>query len=211
MSHTKKAAVTRLAPRPIASLVHQRHVGGDRRIHLSLHFGNPSPALRPATRWRSSALVATGHALVRVVTAIGIRERSHEDELVHHLSHARKHLTDFDPRHVRLDRREFTANLGRCLRLGIPHVDVRRPAGKIDVDDRLVRSGGLRLTRYGRLRPQDIAQADSPECHASHREKIAAGNPITEPAPSGRPLTENREHESSSREQNVGNCRHKST
>ena len=58
----------------------------------------------------------------------------------------REQFADFDARHVRLDRLELAADLGRGVGLQVPHVLMRRAAGQEDIDDRLVRSADARLS-----------------------------------------------------------------
>ena len=98
-----------------------------------------SPEIRPpADRGPISPLVA-GHALVAIVCAIGVCEGANDCEFVGHLREAREEFTDFDSGDIGADRPELAADLGGCVGLEVEHVEMRRSARKVDVDDCLVR------------------------------------------------------------------------
>ena len=69
----------------------------------------------------------------------------------------REQLADLDAGHVGLDRLELAADLARGVGLEVPHVLVRRPAGQVDVDDRLVLRAaalvGLGAKQVGQRQP----------------------------------------------------------
>ena len=125
--------------------------------------GRPGPAPSTPTRPSPARSPPCGGSLCRpvmhwydVVAAVVADQRADEDELVRHLGDAREVLADVDAGDVGVDRLELAADVGRGVRFEVPHVDVRRPAGQVDVDDRLVRraDAGLGLgARAGSAAP----------------------------------------------------------
>ena len=65
-----------------------------------------------------------------------------------HSASLRQVLAELDAGHVRRDRLELAADLGRGVGLEVERVLVGQPAGQVDHDDRLVR-----LLPSSRLRP----------------------------------------------------------
>ena len=54
VAHAEEAAVARIAPPPIAGLVHQAHVGRHRRVDVPLELARPTPR-SPASRRAAAA------------------------------------------------------------------------------------------------------------------------------------------------------------
>ena len=174
MGGADESSRTGLAPGPVARRVHQgqvrRHTGSGRTLDL----GNPGSQRGPAPDRRLLLMSPPGHALVPIVASLGSDDGADDRKLVGHLRQARKELADFHAGNVRLDRAEFTSHLARRVRLEIPEVDVRGTAGKVDVDDRLVRAPGTGQ----RLHLEELRQRESPKRHSTRLQEPAPRDSI---------------------------------
>ena len=138
MANTEESATTGFAPGPVTGVIHECDVGRNCLADGAGHFGHPGTAGWPAT-WRLSApFAAACHALVGIVSAIGIRERANEYELVHVFRHAGKEFAHEHAGDACGDGGEFAAEFGGGIGFGVPHVKVRGTAGEVDVDDGFV-------------------------------------------------------------------------
>ena len=160
-------------------------------VGRALHLRHPGAHRRPEVG-RARVLVPAGHALVGVVAAVVADHRADEGELVGHLRDAREMLADADAGDVGVDGLELAADVGRGVRFEVPHVDVGRPAGQVDVDDRLVRRADAGLGLGGEEVGQRQGAADE---RAADGEEIAAAEAVAEAALPVRPA-EDRQHES---------------
>ena len=106
--------------------------------------------------------------------AVGIGQRADERELVGHLREAGEQLANLHAGDVRGDGSELAANLAGRIRLEVEHVNVRRPARQINVDDGLVR-----LARAGeRFELEQLREGQATRGHATDFEELAAGHPV---------------------------------
>ena len=63
---------------------------------------------------------------------------------------------------------EISPDFGGGIRLKVEHVEMRRPARKIDIDDSLMRRTGPGL----RLHAEELAQRETACGHSSYLEKV---------------------------------------
>src|SRR4030095_9759028 len=88
-----------------------------------------------------------GKTLIGSMLSIAPHNAAKDGEFIHHRRHFRKQLASRDPRHVGLNRREFTPDFGRSIHFQIPHILVGRTAAEENVND-----GFLTLPRAGLIR-----------------------------------------------------------
>jgi len=147
-------------------------------IGRAFEFGEDRADAGPAAG-RFVFLRAPGHALVGVVRAGGPYDGADDGELVHHLGHAREQFANLGAGDVGGDGLELASNLARCIHLQVPHVLMRRAAGKEQVDNRLVRGAdaglGLGLQQVGHGQPADA--------HGTDADEVASGNAVTKVGP----------------------------
>ena len=106
--------------------------------------------------------------------AVGISQRTDEGELVGLLGEAREQLANLHAGDVGADGPELAANLAGCVGLEVEHVDVRRPAGQVDVDDGLVG-----LARAGeRFELEQLREGQAASSHATDLEEFTARKPV---------------------------------
>ena len=93
---------------------------------------------RTSLSWSGLLDRASGERVIdhRRVIMVVMADRPHDRVLVSQPREARKMLADVKPGNARGDRLEGSANLGGRLGLEVPHVQVRRPAQKVDEDAR---------------------------------------------------------------------------
>ena len=108
---------------PVDGTLEAREGGAERRM-----------AILPAARAdRIARQAQIGAVLIEAAV-----ERADDGKLLHHSRQPRQMFADLDPRHVRGDRPEASADLGRRLHLQVDHVLVRRAPREIDHDHGLV-------------------------------------------------------------------------
>ena len=81
----------------------------------------------------------SGETHVARVVVDGTADRSDQSHLVHGARQFRKVFADLNARHTRGNWAEFSANLGRRVRLQVDQIDVRGAPREKDHDDRLLR------------------------------------------------------------------------
>src|SRR5579872_3413034 len=120
-------------------------------------------------------MVIAGLADAGVVLIAGADKRSDDGELVHHRRNLGHVLANLDAGDVGLDRLELAADIGRRVGLQVEHVLMRRAAGQVDHDDRLVGGSdarrGLGSQHVRERKPAQRQPADSQE--VTSRETVA--------------------------------------
>ena len=97
-----------------------------------------------------------------------------DGKLVPELGEAWKELADFHARDVGRDGAELPAYLARCVRLEIEGIEVGGPAGKEDVDDRLVRAAHALLG----LEVEQLSHGQATGGHSTELEEVAPRYPV---------------------------------
>ena len=120
------------------------------------------------------ALAPTGHALVTIVRAIGIGNGPDDRVLVGQLGQARELLADLNAGHVGLDGPKLAADFLGRIRLEVEEIQMRRTAGQVNINHRLVRAAGL----LRGLHLEQLPQRKPARGHAANLQKIPPRVPI---------------------------------
>ena len=167
-----EAASAGLAPSAVAGGVHQRKIRRHSRALVPLQFAYPRTPARPAAVRRVAflALAPAGHALVTIMRAIGIGNGPDDRVLVGQLGQTRELLADLDAGYVGLDGPEFAADLLGRLGLEVEEIQMRRTAGQVNINHRLVRAAGF----LRGLHLEQLPQRKPARGHTADLQKIPA-------------------------------------
>ena len=107
-----------------------------------------------------SRLLARHHYVKAAsVIRIRVRQAAENRELVHHLRRLWQDVTNLDSGNGRIDRFKVAADLGRSIRLQVPHILLRHSADQKQED-----AVHVALRRFGRaslLQPQQLRKCQS--------------------------------------------------
>ena len=165
----------------------------DERRHrargLAEQPGDDRAERRPAAG-RLVALRTAGQTMEIGVVVHGVGEGTNEGEFVRPLRQSRQVFANLNAGNRCRNRLELAADFQRRIHFEVEHVLVRRAAGQVNHDDRLVRIAdagfGFGLEKLRQGKPAEAERADF--------QKVATGNAVTETAP-GRSVGVDGEHD----------------